>query len=50
MKTIMLQAASQRGILTAERLEEALKPGADLHQACALLCRHRLFATSPSSG
>ena len=35
MKTIMLQAASQRGILTEERLQAALKPGADLHQARA---------------
>ena len=35
MKTIMLQAASQRGILTEERLQAALKPGADLHQAQA---------------
>ena len=33
VKTIMLQAASQRGLLTAERLEAALKDGADLHQA-----------------
>ena len=32
VKTIMLQAASQRGLLTAERMEAALKDGADLHQ------------------
>jgi len=35
VKTIMLQAASQRGILTEERLQAALKPSADLHQASA---------------
>ena len=32
VKTMMLQAASQRGILTEDRLQSALKPGADLHQ------------------
>ncbi len=39
VRTIMLQAAAQRGgILTEERLQAALKPGSDLHQARAASC------------
>ena len=32
VKSMMLEAASQRGLMTPERWEAALKDGADLHQ------------------
>jgi len=32
VKTMMLQAASERGLLTPEGWEAALKDGSDLHQ------------------
>lgn len=32
VKTMMLEAASQRGLMTPDRWEAALKDGADLHQ------------------
>ncbi len=41
VKAVMLQAASQRGILTEERLQAALKPGADLHQVRHVTPVHR---------